>query len=105
MTELDTSTHLLNNSSSKQKFSFSKTERFRNGQKILYALVNIVAIAFMIFLEQELIELPHLVMVKKISVYETINLYLQLALMNLEASSRKISIEDLDLVVEEMYLS
>ena len=57
----------------------------------------------MIFLEQELIELPHLVMVKKISACETINLYLQLALINLEASSRKISIEDLDLVVEEMY--
>lgn len=40
MAELDTSTHLLNNSSSKQKFSFPKTERFRNNQKLLYLQDN-----------------------------------------------------------------
>lgn len=35
MAELDTSNHSLNNSSSKQKFSFPKTDRFKNQTKIL----------------------------------------------------------------------
>lgn len=37
MADLDTSNHTLNNSTSKQKFSFPKGDRFRNGHKILYA--------------------------------------------------------------------
>jgi hypothetical protein len=45
MAELDLSGHLLNNSSSKQKFSFPKTERFRMQQKILYPHHHIDAIA------------------------------------------------------------
>lgn len=45
MAELDLSAHILNNSTSKQKFSFPKTERFRMQQKILYPLPHIDAIA------------------------------------------------------------
>lgn len=45
MAELDLSAHLLNNSTSKQKFSFPKTERFRMQQKILYPIPHIDVIA------------------------------------------------------------
>ena len=35
MTDLDTSNHTLNTSTSKQKFSFPKTSRFGNDKKLL----------------------------------------------------------------------
>lgn len=47
MTDLDTSNHSLNNSSSKQKFSFPKTDRFRMQGKILYILSHSDAIVSM----------------------------------------------------------
>lgn len=40
MAELDTSNHILNNSTSKQKFSFPKTQRFGQGSKTLYFQFN-----------------------------------------------------------------
>ena len=39
MTELDVSNHTLNTSTSKQKFSFPKTDRFKNQATILYSFI------------------------------------------------------------------
>jgi hypothetical protein len=45
MAELDLSHHTLNNSSSKQKFSFPKTLRFRDTHNPLYVLFKVVVTA------------------------------------------------------------
>jgi len=49
MTDLDTSNHSLNTSTSKQKFSFPKTDRFRMHGKMLYAMLDADVIVSMIF--------------------------------------------------------
>jgi hypothetical protein len=49
MTDLDTSNHSLNTSTSKQKFSFPKTDRFRMHGKILYTIIDVDVIVSMIF--------------------------------------------------------
>ena len=49
MTDLDTSNHSLNTSTSKQKFSFPKTDRFRMHGKMLYSMFYIDVIVSMIF--------------------------------------------------------
>ena len=59
MTDLDTSNHSLNNSSSKQKFSFPKTDRFRMQHKILYTLLHLDVIVSMTFLILEQAEQLH----------------------------------------------
>lgn len=53
MADLDTSNHTLNTSTSKQKFSFPKGDRFRNGHKILYEFPYSDAIVIMKFLARE----------------------------------------------------
>lgn len=105
MAELDTSAHLLNTSSSKQKFSFPKTERFRNGQKILYSHPKADVIATIKYLELEPVEPPLLAMGAKTWASEMINLFPLLAHMNLEASLKKTSTRVLALAAEEMYPS
>ena len=103
MAELETSTHLLNNSTSKQKFSFPKTSRFGPGQKILYKYSNLVAIAIIKFLVLEPIELPPSVMEEKTWASEMTSLFPQLELTSLEVSSRKMSTKGSVLEWEEMY--
>ena len=105
MAELDTSAHLLNTSSSKQKFSFPKTERFRNGQKILYNHPKADVIATIKYLELEPVELHLLATGAKTWASEMINLFPLLAPMNLEANLKKTSIKVLASAAEEMYPS
>jgi hypothetical protein len=79
--------HSLNNSISKQKFSFPKTERFKSNDKLLYYLHLLLgAILIMKFQPLKLIEPPHSAMEK--SQWELIKskICLGLALTQLKAN-------------------
>ncbi len=91
MAELDLSGHLLNNSSSKQKFSFPKTERFRMQQKILYLTNHIDAIATIKYPVRAPVEPPHLASDIRILDSSRISSLLLLAPTISAQNSRKIS--------------
>ncbi len=93
MTDLDTSNHTLNTSTSKQKFSFPKTQRFRSGQKILYSLIHSAAIATMRSQTPEPVEQPHSDTATRIWECVTTDLCLPSAPTNSAHSLRKTNIK------------
>lgn len=89
MAELDVSNHSLNTSSSKQKFSFPKTQRFRDNNKSLYVLDHSVVIASIKCLASGAVEPPPSGMGIRILDSRSISTSPLLERMNWVRSSRK----------------
>lgn len=66
MADLDLSGHMLNTSTSKQKFSFPKTQRFSSRNNVLYIRVYSAVIVSMKCHRPETVEQLHLDMGRKI---------------------------------------
>ena len=101
MTDLDTSNHSLNTSTSKQKFSFPKTDRFRMHGKMLYSMFYIDVIVSMIF--PLLAQAGPLLSdtATKLWVWEINVISHQWAHTNSVVNSKKTNIEDLVLATAE----
>jgi hypothetical protein len=92
MAELDLSHHSLNNSSSKQKFSFPKTQRFRD-PNTLYLRRHAAATASMMPLASGAAVLPPSDTATRIWVYEMIDAWLPWGPMSWALNLRRTSAE------------